>query len=128
MLHEQLRRHFPCLFRGGVGIVRAVELQYAAVGEHTLCLRRVDERAVHVDISIQDVVLRILVRAVHAFLREQYRHFRSGQTTDVGMKIYRPANFILDGIQCLARRAQLFARYRNTSNAFRGSFNQTVEM
>ncbi len=82
----------------------------------------------HVDISIEHVVLRVLVRAIDAFLGEEHGDFRPGKAADVRMKIDRPADFLFDGVKRFARGANLFARDRHTADAFRRAFDEAVDM
>ena len=128
MLHEQLGRHLPGLPGRGIGVVCAIELQDAAVGQDPLRFGGIDEGAVHVDVPVEHIVLRVLVRPVHPLLGKQHRDLRTRHTTHVGMEVDRPAHLVLDRIECLARGPDLLARDRNAADTLRGALDEPVDM
>ena len=106
----------------------AIDLQEVAIRHDFLRLGRVDEGAVHVDIAVKDVVLRILMCTVHAFLHEKDGDLGTGQAADIGMEVYWPPHLLLDRIERLAGGAELLPGDRNTADAFGRSFDQPVDM
>ncbi len=106
----------------------AVHLQDAGVRQDLLCLGGVDERTLHVDIAVKDIVLGILVRPVHALFGEEHGHLRSGQTADIRVKVDRPSHLLFDRIERLACRPKLLSGNRNAADALRRSFDKPVDM
>src|SRR5674476_1026548 len=105
VLHKQLGHHVPGLHGHRVGVVGAVDLGHAYAGHHVLGHRRVDEAAVHVDVAVQDVVLRVLVGAVDALLGEHHGHLRPGDAAHVAVEVDRPPHLVLDEVERPARGA-----------------------
>jgi hypothetical protein len=80
---------------------------------------------VHVDVAIQDVVLRILMGTVDALLREQHGHLRTGQTAHVGVEVDGPAHLVLDGIE---GRSDLLAGDGDPGDALGRPLDEAVEV
>ena len=66
---------------------------------------RVHEAAVHVDVAVEHVVLRVLVRAVDALLGEHDRDLGTGHAAHVAVEVDRAADLVLDQVERAARHA-----------------------
>ncbi|MPM26666.1 hypothetical protein SDC9_73170 [bioreactor metagenome] len=128
VLHHQLRHDFPGIPRGGVCVMRAVNLRHVAPGDELLALCRVHKRAQHVDVAIDHVILRILMAAVHALFRKHDGDIRPGHATDIAVVVDGSADLVLDQIKRFSLRAHLFARNRNPAAALRRAFDQPVKV
>ena len=128
VLDQEFRHDLPGIARRGVGVVRPVDLDHLGPGHDLLGLGRVDEGPHHVDVPIEHVVLGILVGAVHALLGEEHGDLRPGQAADVRMQVDRPADLVLDQIQGLPGRPQLFARDRDAPDPLRRALHQPVDV
>jgi len=128
MLHHEFGTDLPGLHGSRVGIVGAIDLQYAAEGDDFLDLTSVDKAAQHVDVAIKDVVLRILVGSVNALLDEHHGNIGSGNAGYVGVQIDRPTDFFFDQVQCAAGGPDLFARYRDTADPLGRALDQGVDV
>ncbi len=78
MLHQELGHDLPAFARRGIGIVGAVNLRHARAGHEFLGYRRIHKTAVHVDIAVEHIVLRVLMRPVDAFFHKEHRNLRAG--------------------------------------------------
>ncbi len=96
VLHKQFGHHQPTGFGGGVGIMGAVNLEDIRRCHDALGFRRIHKGAVHVDVAVQHVVLRVLVGAVHAFLGEQHCHFGTSHTGHIAVEVDRATHFLFD--------------------------------
>ncbi len=128
VLNHQLGHDQPTGFGGGVGVVRAVNLENLRPGHHFLGLGGIHKRAVHVDVAIEHVVLRVLVRAVDAFFGKQHGHFGPGHAGNVAMEVDRAAHFVFDHVAGFAAGANLLAGDRHAAHAFGGAFHQAVDV
>jgi hypothetical protein len=108
--------------------MRAIDLEDAAVSQDPLRFRGVDERAVQVDVAVQQVVLRILVGAVDALLGEEDRHLRSRESAHIGVEVDRTADLVLDRVERLAGGTDLLARDRNPADALGCPLDESVEV
>ncbi len=128
MLHQQLGHHQPSRFGGGVGVVRPVDLEDLPRRHDELGFRRVHEGAIHVDVAVENVVLRVLVGAVHTFFSEQHSNFRPGDARHVTVKIDRAANLILDQVAGFPAGAQLLAGDRHAADPLGCALHQPIDM
>jgi hypothetical protein len=128
VLNEELGHDLPRAHGRGVGVVRPVDLQDAGGGHDVLGHGGVDEAPVHVDVAIEHVVLRVLVRAVHALLGEEHGHLRPGDPADVGVEVDRPADLVFDQIERAACETQLLAGDGDAANALRRTLEQAVDV
>ena len=64
-----------------------------------------------------DIVLRVLVNAVYAFLGEHHRDVRAGNARYIGVVVNRSADFVLDHVKGFALGADLLSCYRDTAYA-----------
>ncbi len=128
VLDHQLGHHQPAGLGGGVGVVGAVDLEDPRAGHHALGFGRVHKRAVHVDVAVEHVVLRVLVGAVDAFFGEQHGHFRSGHAGDIAVEVDRAADFFFDQVAGFAAGADLLAGDRHAAGAFGRAFHQPVDV
>ncbi len=78
MLNNQLRHHLPGFHGSSVGIVGAIDLQHAAIGDNRLAFTGIYETAQHIDIAIKYVILRILVDTGDTFFMKHNSDIRSG--------------------------------------------------
>ena len=128
VLNDQLRHYLPGFSCGGVGVVSAVDLEDLCPCHDLLGFAGVNKGSYAVDISVQNVVLRILVSAVDALLCEHDRNVRSGYSGYVGVVVQRTADLILDEIQSLSLASDLFSGDRNAADSLRSTFHQAVDM
>ncbi|MPN46795.1 hypothetical protein SDC9_194394 [bioreactor metagenome] len=98
MLHHQFRHDFPGVPRSRVCVVRTVDLRHVCPFDELLALRRVYERAHHIDVAIDHVVLRVLMAAVDALFREHDRDIRPSHAADVAMVVDRAADFVFNQV------------------------------
>ncbi|MPM60736.1 hypothetical protein SDC9_107588 [bioreactor metagenome] len=96
VLHHELGHDLPGVPCSGVRVMRAVNLRHVAPFDELFALRRVHKRAYHVDVAVDDVILRILMAAVNAFLREHDRDIRSRNAADIAVIIDGPADLVFD--------------------------------
>ena len=68
------------------------------------------------------------MRPVDPLLDKQHRHLRSGKAADIGVEVDRPAYLLLDGIECLACRTDLFPGDRDTTYPFGSAFDQAIDV
>ena len=78
MLNDQLRHYFPCFSCGGVGVVSSVYLEDLSPCHDLLGFAGVYEGSYAVDVSVENIVLRVLVSSVYAFFGEQNGYIRAG--------------------------------------------------
>ena len=128
VLHQQLRHDLPRLDRGGVGVVRAVDLQHAHRAHDALGHGRVDKAAEHVDVAVEHVVLRVLVRAVDALLGEHDGDLGPGHAAHVAVVVDRPADLVLDQVERAAGDSALLARDGDAADALGRALEQAVDV
>ena len=128
VLHHQLRHDLPGFARGGVGVVRAVDLRHARPGDELLRFTGVHKGTRHVDVAVNDVVLRVLMHAVHALFREHDGDIRAGNAGNIAVVVDGAAHFILDHVERLALRPDLLAGDRNAAHALRGALDEAVKV
>ena len=97
-------------------------------GHDVLGHGRVDEAAVHVDVAVEDVVLRVLVGAVDALLGEHDGDLGAGHAAHVAVEVDRPAHLVLDEVERLARGAHLLARDGDAADALGRALEQAVHV
>ena len=128
VLDEQLRHDLPRLDRCGIGVVGTVDLEHVGARHDLLGLGRVHETAVHVDVAVQHVVLRVLVRAVHALLGEHDRDLGAGHAAHVAVEVDGPADLVLDEIERPPSSPHLLARDGDAPDTLRRALQQPVDV
>ncbi len=128
VLHHKLGHHLPGVARGGVGVVRAVYLGHLAPGDKALGFAGVHKAAHHVDVAVDDVVLRVLVAAVDAFLGEHHSDVGPGYAGYIAVVVDGAAYFILDEVQRLALGAHLFAADGHAADALGCALDEAVHV
>ena len=128
VLNHKLRHDLPCVARGGVGIMRAVYLRLSGPCYQLFALACVNKAPYHVYVAVNNVVLRVLMHAVHAFFREHYRYIRPCNAGNIAMVVYGAAHFVLYHVQRLALRAHLLAGNGYSAHALRGAFYKPVKV
>ena len=128
MLNDQLGHDLPGVSCGRVGVVRAVDLQHVGPGHDLLGFAGVYEGSYHVDVSVQNVVLGILVSAVDALFGEHDRDVGACYAGDVGVIVDGSADFILDQVQGLSLGSDLLSGDGDAADALRRTFHQAVDV
>ena len=128
MLHHQLGHDLPGVTGGGVGVVGAVDLALTGPGDDLLGLAGVHEGADHVDVTVEDVVLGVLVDAVDAFLSQHDGHVGAGHAGNVAVVVDGTADFFLDHVEGLALGADLLTGDGNTAHALRSTLDEAVHV
>ena len=106
----------------------AVDLEHVCPGHDLLGFASVYEGSYHVDVSVQNVVLRILVSAVDAFFGEHDRDVGAGNAGDVGVIVDGSADFILDQVQGLSLGSDLLSRYGDAADTLGSTLHQAVDV
>ena len=108
--------------------MRAVYLRLSRPCYQLFALACVNKASYHVYVAVNNVVLRVLMHAVHAFFREHYRYIRPGNAGNVAVVIYGAAHFVLYHVQRLALRAHLLAGNGYAAHALRRAFYKPVKV
>ena len=128
MLNDQFRHYLPCFSCSCVGVVCTVDLQDSGPCQDLLGFAGIYEGTYAVDISVQNVVLRVLVRTVDTFFCKHYSYVRTSYAGNVGMIVDWTANFIFDDVQSLSLCSYLLTGHRNTADTLRSTFHQAIDV
>ncbi len=128
MLNHQLGHDFPRLHRRRVRVVRAVDLELPSICDDFLAFTRIDETSEHVDVSVEDVILRVLMDAGHAFLDEHHGDIGTGNAGNVRVIIDRTTDLVFDEVERSARRATLLTCHGNAADALCRALQQRINM
>ena len=88
----------------------------------------VHEAAVHVDVAVQHVVLRVLVRAVDALLGEHDRDLGPRDAAHVAVEVDRPSDLVFDQVERAPGDPALLAGDRDAAHALGRAFEQAVDV
>ena len=108
--------------------MRAVYLRLSGPCYQLFALACVNKAPYHVYVAVNNVVLRVLMNAVHAFFRKHNGYIRPRNAGNVAVVIYGAAHFVLYHVQRLALRAHLLAGNGYSAHALRGAFYKPVKV
>ena len=128
VLNHKLGHDFPCFTCGCVCIVCAVNLRHAGPCDKLLAFARINKRTNHIDVAVDDVVLRVLVNAVYAFFRKHNSNIGACNAGNIAVVVDGSSDFILDHVECLALCTNLLARNGNAAHALRCAFDKSVKV
>ena len=114
--------------RAAAAIDGPVYLRLSRPCYQLFALACVNKAPYHVYVAVNNVVLRVLMHAVHAFFREHYRYIRPCNARNIAMVVYGAAHFVLYHVQRLALRAHLLAGNGYSAHALRGAFYKPVKV